>query len=183
MPRMKTCGFRCVNRVNSGPPNHHQGMCANGSHWLRKWNKTLEISRVLDWSWPTHGLNWRSDEDHTDDFHGIMGPWAEIIAQSWPSIGLQQIRRSAIIARFFYEIVFSLPLYLNSWLIVKQLSIFWRHILSSLWSPCILDSIPIRLRQDWSRIVVILDLFLHLNVERTPKRKRSNSLQSTQFGA
>ena len=29
--QMKSRGFRCINRVNSGPPNQHQGTCASGS--------------------------------------------------------------------------------------------------------------------------------------------------------
>ena len=40
--------------------------------------------------------------------HAIMGLWPTIIMQSWPSIGLHRIGRSAIFADFFYKEVFFL---------------------------------------------------------------------------
>ena len=41
--QMKSRRLRLVNWVNSGPPDHHQGTCANESLRLRMWHQTFEI--------------------------------------------------------------------------------------------------------------------------------------------
>ena len=68
---------------------------------------------------------------------------------------------------------------LNSWLNREQIKRFWSIILSSSQFPCILDSSPIGLRQDWLRIVAWFDRILPLNAERTWGRNQANPLQST----
>ena len=75
----------------------------------------------------------------------------------------------------FYKTMFYLPLYLNSWLNREEIKRFWSKILSSLWSPCVLDLIAIQSRWDWSRIVAWFNQILPLNAERTPRTKPSIS--------
>ena len=108
----------------------------------------------------------------------IMGSWPTISARSWPSIGLHRIWGSAFFA--WNSLISSdfLPFKWKSWLNREEIKRFWSKILSSSWSPCILDSIPIGLRQDWLWIVTWFDWILPLNYERKSKKKSSNTLQS-----
>ena len=124
----------------------------------------------------TRGFIRRAKDDE------ILGSWdrgPQSHARLWPSIGPPRIGRPAIFARHFFKkrcsSLFAPELLINC----ESIKQFWRHILSYLQSHCILDSIRIGLRKDSLRIVARFDRFLPLNAERTPKRKQSNSLEST----
>ena len=70
---------------------------------------------------------------------------------------------------------------LKFWLKREELKHFWSKILSSSWSPCILNSIQIILRQDWSWIIARIDQNRPLNAEHTSKKKpeKYSSIEST----
>ena len=113
-------------------PNHHQKhVCKRGTVDCVSRHRTLEIlSRFGDRGWHVDASG-ASDQDRTGNYRGIVGSWPTIITRSRSSIGPHRIERSAFFARNFLINTDVLPLYLNSWLIVKQLSDFegisWVH--------------------------------------------------------
>ena len=70
-----------------------------------------------------------------------------------------------------YKSIFLSLSKLNFWLKREEIKHFLSKILSYSWSPCILNSIGITLRQDWSPIIARIDRNHPLNVERMSKKK------------
>ena len=134
--QMQSYRLRHVNRMNPSPRDHHQSTCVKRN--LSERDRRLTLQHVAsrggsdqDWMGEiseeggsascnrgvTRGCIFRfSDEDRTGNFRRIMGSWPTIIVQSWPSIGLHRIGRSAFFTRNFLINSYVLPLYLNSWL-------------------------------------------------------------------
>ena len=131
------------------------------------------LNRALGIVWRYLAPSRDANEDWTDKNSRDLGSLPTWIARLWPSDLLHRIGRSVnFVIKFPIKIVLFLCK-LNFWLNPEEIKRLWSKILSSSWSPCVLEPIAIILKQDWSQIVARIDRNLPLNVERMPEKKLS----------
>ena len=176
---------RHVNLVDLSPPDQHQITWA-----FHTVNSLSEIHRLrLDHAFK--GSLWNTWL-HVDSPMRIRRPtlrrmWARVmrtcplivrnVDASQPS-NHPSANRTAHIFSGIFSIKTMFSLYkLKFQLNREEIKRSWSKILSFLWSLCVLDSIAIIVRQDWSRIVARIDRNRPLNTER-PSKKKSRKYSS-----